>query len=48
MWLLLRVDLEDGAALDLVAVLAGGELLVVGLVLAGDEGSGEPKRQKVT
>ncbi len=34
--------LEDGSAPDLVAVLAGGELLEVGLVLAGDEGAGHP------
>jgi hypothetical protein len=35
------LDLSEGAALDLVAVLAGGELLVVGLVLAGDESFGK-------
>ena len=40
--------LEDGSALDLVAVLAGGELLVVGLVLAGDEGIGDPGKKKKT
>ena len=37
-----NLDLSEGAALDLVAVLAGGELLVVGLVLAGDESFGKP------
>jgi len=36
-----NLDLSEGAALDLVAVLAGGELLVVGLVLAGDESFGK-------
>ena len=38
--------LGEGAALDLVAVLAGGELLVVGLVLAGHEGGSNPKSKK--
>lgn len=36
-------DLSEGAALDLVAVLASGELIVVGLVFAGDESSGNLK-----
>lgn len=34
-------DLSEGAALDLVAVLASDELLVVGLVLAGHESFGK-------
>ena len=37
-----RLCLEEVAALDLVAVLAGGELLVVGLVLGGNESFGHP------
>ena len=41
-----NLDLSEGAALDLVAVLAGGELLVVGLVLAGDESFGKPVKKK--
>ena len=41
-------DLSEGAALDLVAVLAGGELLVVGLVLAGDESFGKPVKKKTS
>merc|ERR1712008_446853 len=36
-------DLSEGAALDFVAILASGELLVVGLVFAGDESSGKLK-----
>jgi hypothetical protein len=34
----------EGAALDLVAVASGGELLEVVLVLARDEGVGQPGR----
>lgn len=37
------LHLGEGAALDLVAVPAVGELLVVGLVLAGDESFGHPE-----
>jgi hypothetical protein len=40
-------DLSKGAALDLVAILASGELLVVGLVFAGDESSGKPVQEKI-
>ena len=40
-------DLSEGAALDLVAILASGELLVVGLVFAGDESSGKPMQGKI-
>merc|ERR1712008_569091 len=36
-------DLSEGAALDLVAVLASGELIVVGLVFAGNKSSGKLK-----
>ena len=36
-------NLSEGTALDLVAVLTAGELLVVGLVLAGHESFGHPK-----
>jgi len=36
-------DLSEGAALDLVAVLSGNELLVVGLVFAGHESFGKLK-----
>ena len=44
----LFLSLSEGAALDLVAVLAGGELLVVGLVLAGDESFGKPVKKKTS
>merc|ERR1719400_1203489 len=36
-------DLSEGTALDLVAVLASGELIVVGLVFAGNKSSGKLK-----
>jgi hypothetical protein len=36
----------EGSALDLLAVASGVELLEVGLVLAGDEGIGEPEKLK--
>merc|ERR1719157_167568 len=36
-------DLSEGATLDLVAVLASGELIVVGLVFAGNKSSGKLK-----
>lgn len=36
-------NLSEGTALDLVAVLTAGELLVVGLVLAGHESFGHPE-----
>ena len=39
--------LFEGAALDLVAVLASGELVVVGLVFAGNESSGKPMQGKI-
>ena len=41
-------DLSEGAALDLVAVLASGELIVVGLVFAGNESSGKPMQGKIS
>jgi hypothetical protein len=41
-------DLSKGAALDLVAVLASGELIVVGLVFAGDKSSGKPMQEKIS
>ena len=41
----LFLSLSEGAALDLVAVLSALELLVVRLVLAGDESRSEPKIQ---
>ena len=41
-------DLSEGAALDLVAVLASGELIVVGLVFAGNESSGKPIQGKIS
>ena len=40
-------DLSAGAALDLVAVLASGELVVVGLVFAGNKSSGKPMQGKI-
>jgi hypothetical protein len=36
----------EGSALDLLAVASGVELLEVSLVLAGDEGIGEPEKLK--
>ena len=41
-------DLSEGTALDLVAVLASGELIVVGLVFAGDKSSGKPMQEKIS
>ena len=41
-------DLSKGAALDLVAVLASGELIVVGLVFAGNKSSGKPMQGKIS
>ncbi len=38
--------LGEAAALDLVAVRAGLELLVVGLVLGGHESRSDPAREK--
>lgn len=38
----LKISLGEGAALDLLAVLAALELLVVGLVLGRYESSGKP------
>ena len=40
------INLEDAAAFDLVAVLAGLELLVVGLVLGGHEVLSHPATRK--
>ena len=36
----------ESTALDLLAVASGVELLEVGLVLAGDEGIGEPGNER--
>ena len=41
-------DLSEGAALDLVAVLSSGELIIVGLVFAWDESSGKPMKGKIS
>ena len=45
--LLLSSPSEHVSALDLVAVLASGELVVVGLVFAGNESSGKPMQGKI-